>query len=52
MERIGFHSFMADYGETGVKHMKTLQQLRDAMPRINAHRLSDTGQMTPSLARA
>jgi integrase len=51
-KELGFNSIMADYGKTGVKHLETLQQLRDAMLRINLHLLSESGQVIHFPARA
>jgi integrase len=51
-KELGFNSIMSDYGKTGVKHMETLQQLRDAMLKINAHLLSETGKVLAFPTRA
>lgn len=50
-KELGFNSIMADYGKTGVKHMETLQQLRDAMLKINVHLQRDPGQVIQFPAR-
>lgn len=51
-KELGFNSIMADYGKTGLRHLETLQQLRDAMLKINAHLLGDSAQVIQFPARA
>jgi integrase len=51
-KELGFNSIMSDYGKTGLKHLETLQQLREAMLKINSHLLAEGGQVVRFPVRA
>lgn len=51
-KELGFNSIMADYGKTGLKHLETLEELRRAMLKINAHLMGDAGRVVVLPLRA